>query len=52
VTVSSAGPQQTFVGSAEGGIRHEREGRPDSLYIGAAVIAAAGLNQFCEQGEL
>jgi len=23
-----------------------------SLYIGAAVIAAAGLNRFCEQGEL
>ena len=23
-----------------------------SLYIGAAVIAGAGLNRFCEQGEL
>ena len=27
-------------------------GRPDSLYIGAAVIAGAELNRFCEQGEL
>ena len=27
-------------------------GRLGSLYIGAAVIAGAGLNRFCEQGEL
>jgi len=50
VTVSSAVPRQTFVGSAVGGIR--AQGRPGSLYIGAAVIAGAGLNRFCEQGEL
>jgi len=50
VTVSSAVPGQTFAGSAEGGIRHAREG--GSLYIGAAVVAEAGLNRFCEQGEL
>jgi hypothetical protein len=44
-------PRQTFAGSAEGGIRHAREGGL-TLYIGAAVIAGAGLNRFCEQGEL
>jgi len=37
---------------AEDGIRHAREGGLAHFYIGAAVVAGAGSNRFCEQGEL
>ena len=50
--VSQVVPGQTFVGFAEDGIRYAREGGLAHFYIGAAVVAGAGLNRFCEQGEL